>query len=284
LHGQIKFTEQGEVLSAKYANPDTSVYELTMGMTGLVKASRCLAVACIPDRPEFVEAMAEIARFGEEAYRQLTDHTPGFIDYFYEATPVSEIGLLNIGSRPTHRKKSDRSKDSVRAIPWVFGWAQSRLTLPAWYGIGTAIDRWCGGNEERRRLLVAMTREWPFFRALLSNCEMALFKAAPRIAYEYAMLAEDRAMADRIFGLIAEEHYHTVQAILMATEADELIADNPRLARQLARRDPELDPINHIQITALKRFRGGDAAERNRWLTPLLRSINALATGLRNTG
>jgi phosphoenolpyruvate carboxylase len=287
LTGQIKFTEQGEVLSAKYSNPETAVYELTMGMSGLLKASRCLQVACVPDPPEFVAVMDDLARLGEDAYRALTDQTPGFIDYFYEATPVSEIGLLNIGSRPSHRAKGDRSKYSVRAIPWVFGWGQSRQTLPAWYGIGTAIDSWRSGQPGRLATLRAMVREWPFFRALLSNCEMSLSKSEMSIARAYADLCSDTALADEIYGRIATEYHRTIAQVLAVGDALVLLQDNPRLARSLIRRNPYLDPLNYIQVTALKRYRAasdGDPYERARWLTPLLRSINALATGLRNTG
>ncbi|WP_455367017.1 phosphoenolpyruvate carboxylase, partial [Kaarinaea lacus] len=134
VHGQIKFTEQGEVLSFKYTNVNTATYELTMGVTGLLKASSSLVTESQPDRRDYLGIMDEFAETGEKAYRDLTDHTEGFLDYFYEATPVNEIALMNIGSRPSHRKKSDRSKSSVRAIAWVFGWAQSRHTLPASYG------------------------------------------------------------------------------------------------------------------------------------------------------
>ena len=285
VNGEIKFTEQGEVLSAKYTNAETAVYELTMGVTGLLKASRCLAVACHPDRRDFMEVMAELAAKGEDAYRDLTDRTPGFIDYFYEATPVTEIGLLSIGSRPSHRSKADRSKYSVRAIPWVFGWAQSRHTLPAWYGIGTALESWAGKDLRRLATLRAMYREWPFFRALLSNSQMSLTKAELSIAREYAGLCEDPALADAILGRIAEEYHRTVGRVLAVADENELMADTPEVALSLARRNPYLDPINHIQVTVLKRYRdAADDAERALWLTPLLRSINALATGMRNTG
>jgi len=285
VNGAIKFTEQGEVLSAKYANADTAVYELTMGVTGLLKASRCLAVVCTPDPPDFVAGMDELARLGETAYRDLTDRTPGFLDYFYEATPVAEIGLLNIGSRPSHRNKADRSKYSVRAIPWVFAWALSRHTLPAWYGIGSALESWGRDRPDRLAMLRDMARDWPFFRALLSNSEMALSKAEPVIAREYADLCGDPALARDIFGRIFAEYDRTAAVMLAATGHERLLEGNPHLALSLARRNPYLDPINHIQITALKQSRAADDDdERGRWLTPLLRSINALATGLRNTG
>jgi phosphoenolpyruvate carboxylase len=286
LAGDIKFTEQGEVLSAKYANPETAVYELTMGLTGLMKASCGIAFACAVDRSDFTEVMAELARLGEAAYRDLTDHTPSFIDYFYEATPVSEIGLLNMGSRPSHRAKSDRSKYSVRAIPWVFGWGQSRQTIPAWYGLGSALEGWCGRDAGRLATLREMARDWPFFRALLANIAMSLSKCEMSIAHEYASLCDDRIEADVIFARIKAEFRLTVEWVLRIAETRELLADNPRLALSLARRNPYLDPLNHIQITAIKRYRAlsADDPARAEWLAPLLRSINALAQGLRNTG
>ncbi|MGE4278634.1 MAG: phosphoenolpyruvate carboxylase [Magnetospirillum sp.] len=287
LAGDIKFTEQGEVLSAKYSNADTATYELTMGVSGLMKGSRCLSVVCEPDRPDFMAVMDELAKAGEAAYRDLTDNTPGFIDYFYEGTPVGEIGLLNIGSRPSHRSKGDRSKYSVRAIPWVFAWAQSRQTIPAWFGFGSALAAWRGDDPAKLAQLREMVAEWPFFRALLSNSAMSLSKSELSIAREYADLCVDADLAETIFGRITGE-YETCQAQMLAVfDRDDLLGDNQQLAKSLGRRNPYLDPLNHIQIIALRRCREApedDPAERQRWQIPLLRSINALATGMRNTG
>ncbi|MDX1654851.1 MAG: phosphoenolpyruvate carboxylase [Candidatus Competibacteraceae bacterium] len=286
VHGEIRFTEQGEVLSSKYSNLETAVYELTLGVTGLLKASSSLVQEREVDRPEFMEVMGELARLGEESYRDLTDRTSGFIDYFYEATPVTEIGQLNIGSRPSHRKKTDRSKYSVRAIPWMFGWGQSRHTLPGWYGVGTALATWRGEDPERLELLQRMYREWPFFRSLLGNNQMSLAKVELGIAHEYAQLCEDRESAEAIFQRIRDEYRRTVAEITTVAGSGELLGDNPSLALSLARRNPYLDPLNHIQITLLKRHRALPEAQRedSPWLGPLLRSINALAAGMRNTG
>ena len=172
VHGQIKFTEQGEVLSNKYSNAETAVYELGMGITGLLKASQSLIKPHGKYKQNYHQAMSAIAITGEKSYRDLTDNTDGFLDYFYENTPVTEIGQMNIGSRPSHRK-TDRSKSSIRAIPWVFGWAQARHTLPAWYGIGSALAAF--KQEHGIELLREMYQQWPFFRALISNVQMALF-------------------------------------------------------------------------------------------------------------
>lgn len=286
VHGQIKFTEQGEVLSNKYSNSETATYELTMGATGLLKASQCLIREPAPDNEHFLAVMGQLTEQGENAYRELTDRTEGFLDYFYEATPVTEIGLLNIGSRPSHRKKGDRSKGSVRAIAWVFGWAQSRHTLPAWYGIGTALHYWINLSEKNLASLQAMYQEWPFFNALLDNTQMALFKGNMDIAAEYAELCLEKKSGQAIYQNIRSEYEQAVSNILNVAQTEQLVGDYPELALSLTRRNPYLDPLNHIQITLLKRYRDLDLPEEEReaWLAPLLRSINAIAAGMRNTG
>jgi phosphoenolpyruvate carboxylase len=282
--GRIKFTEQGEVISYKYANRETAVYELSMAVTGLLKACSQGAAAAGAEALDAACA-ADLARVGELAYRRLTEATPGFLDYFYEATPVDAIGQMNIGSRPSHRAQADRSKYSIRAIPWVFGWAQSRHTLPAWYGIGTALERWRASQPYGIETLQAMFRDWPFFRAMLSNTQMALFKADMGVAREYAGLCRDPGGAERVYGDIAAEYHRTLRQVLEVVGADDLLADNPPLALSLTRRNPYLDPLNRIQIVLLERYRGArDDEERERWLDPLLRSINAIAAGMRNTG
>ena len=286
VHGQIKFTEQGEVLRYKYSNVETAVYELSMGITGLLKASRAIIRPHAGDRRDWMGTMDELTRLGESAYRQLIDHTEGLFDYFYEVTPVSEIGLLNIGSRPSHRKQQDRSKSSIRAIPWVFGWAQSRHTLPAWYGLGTALETWRNNDPARLAQLQAMHQEWPFFRALLSNIQMALFKGEMNIAREYTRLARDPVQAAAIYNRIRDEYWRTVTQVLHICGIHQLLEDNPTLGLSLYRRNPYLDPLNNIQITLLSRYRNPDLSEeqRERWLHPLLRTINAIAGGMRNTG
>jgi len=286
VHGQIKFTEQGEVLSYKYSNFETAVYELTMGCTGLLKASRNLIETPAKDKQEYLDTMANLAAMGEKHYRTLTEKTPGFLDYFYEATPVSEIGLLNIGSRPSHRKKADRSKSSVRAIAWVFGWAQSRHTMPAWYGIGTALDNWSNESPEQVTILREMYQNWPFFRSLLSNTQMALFKADMNIARGYMGLCLNQDEAGQVYQAIESEYEHTVSRILEVSQLDYLMAETPHIALSLMRREPYLDPLNQIQLYLLKKYRdeNSDKEEQQRWLNPLLRSINAIAAGMRNTG
>jgi phosphoenolpyruvate carboxylase len=287
VHGQIKFTEQGEMLSYRYANPETALYELTMGISGLIKASRCLIEPPKMDRKDFLGIMDELAKLGEQEYRNLVQQTPGFVDFFYEATPVEAIALLNIGSRPSHRRKSGRSINTIRAIPWVFGWAQSRFTIPAWYGIGYALETWRGNDPERTAKLQKMYHEWPFFRSLLSNTQMALFKANMRIAEQYAGLTLDAGQGRAFYQRIADEYQRTLTQVLNVSGLHALMDETPALQHSLARRHTYLDPLNHIQVVLLQRFRGHTEAEEEehiQWLNPLLRSINAIAAGMRNTG
>ncbi|MGB5397498.1 MAG: phosphoenolpyruvate carboxylase [Gammaproteobacteria bacterium] len=287
VHGEIKFTEQGEVLSNKYSNPETAVYELTMGISGLMLASRHNVLPGTDTTThERMEIMRELMKIGEDNYRELTDRTPGFLDYFYEATPVSEIALMNIGSRPSHRKKGDRSKTSVRAIGWVFGWAQARHTLPAWYGIGAALQQWSGNDESRLLKLQELYDDWPYFRALLSNTEMALYKADIVTAEEYSELCLSNVVRERVFSMVRDEYLRTRNFTLKVARMNALLEDIPVLQLSLMRRNPYLDPLNHIQIMLLKRYRDENMPqeERDEWLNPLLRSINAVAAGMRNTG
>ncbi|MGD2116839.1 MAG: phosphoenolpyruvate carboxylase, partial [Chromatiales bacterium] len=284
--GQIKFTEQGEVLSYKYSNTETAVYELTMGITGLMQASLNLVKKPLPDNPEYLDIMATLAQSGENHFRQLTEQSEGFLDYFYEATPVTEISHLNIGSRPSHRAKGDRSKASVRAIAWVFGWAQSRQTLPAWYGLGKALDDWQKADPDNLAKLQKMFEEWPFFRSLLSNTQMALYKSEMNIARDYAQLCKDDDVGNNIFALINEEYRRCCESIVSVAGIKSLLEDSPVLQLSLSRRDPYLDPLNYIQLSLLRRTRQDEITEQEKstWFTPLLRSINAIATGMRNTG
>ncbi len=285
VNGEIKFTEQGEMLYYKYSKPETATYEIGMGVTGLLKASAtALASSDVRYPQDYLDWMRDIAAAGEIAYRALIG-MPGFIDYFYESTPVTEIGLLNIGSRPSHRKKADRSLSSIRAIPWVFGWAQSRHTLPAWYGIGSALQNFIEKQPNGLANLQAMCREWPFFRSLLSNVQMALTKADMEIAEEYARLCEhpDTML---VYRAIADEYALTVAGVKQVAQIESMLEDNQPLMLSISRRRSYIDPINHIQVRLLQRYRSGSVweSEQELWLTPLKRTINAIAAGMRNTG
>ncbi|MCP4768695.1 MAG: phosphoenolpyruvate carboxylase [Gammaproteobacteria bacterium] len=286
VQGQIKFTEQGEVLSHKYGNAETAVYELTMGITGLMKAS----MGSLPGNPEnfdeFHAPMQQLSDHSEACYRELTDQTAGFFEYFYETTPVSEIGLMNIGSRPSHRRKGDLSKASVRAIPWVFGWSMSRTTMPAWYGVGYAIASWVKGDPDRLEQLRSMNRHWPFFAAMISNLQMSLFKSDMRIALDYSKLCDDRKLADGIYHMLHEENQRSIEGVLQVAGIETLLADDAVLELSLTRRDPYLDPLAYLQVDLLRKYRDESQSEADRmqWQAALLSSINGIAAGLRNTG
>ncbi len=289
VRGEIKFTEQGEVLTYRYSNVETAAYELSMGVTGLFKASKNLIEPYTKVKDEFKTIMATLATTGEHKYRDLIDNTDGVLDYFYETTPVEEIGLMNIGSRPSHRNTKDRSKTSIRAIPWVFGWAQSRHTLPAWYGLGSALQAHRKSCQEQSpeclEVLQQMYKNWPYFRSLLSNAQMALKKADMNIVAEYISLSSDPKTADKIYKTIRKEYQTTVKQILEIANIKHLLDENKLLDLSLSRREPYLVPLNQIQVTLLKRYREDPADNTdNQWLSPLLRSINAISAGMRNTG
>lgn len=284
--GQIKFTEQGEMIFYKYNNMETAIYELTMGVTGLLKASLSLIRTPDEERRDYLGIMDELASLGEKAYRRLTEEEAGFLDYFAESTPLSEISLLNIGSRPSHRNQNDRSKQSVRAIAWVFSWAQSRQVLPAWYGLGEALETWRANDASRLVKLQNMYREWPFFRTLLSNAQMALAKSDMDIARDYAALCQNQELAHSIFELIQQEYRRVTVQILNIANINALLVEQPELRVSLIRRKPYLAPLNYIQIAMLRRVRAKnlDDQAKNPWMDPLLRSINAIAAGIKNTG
>ena len=281
VNGMIKITEQGEVLSYKYASYETAVYELEMAIGGLMKASQHLVTEGSKSDNVIEKNMELMSQKGEEHYRELTDNTPGLIDYFYEATPVQELGQLNIGSRPSHRNTSDRSKGSIRAIPWVFGWSLSRHTLPAWYGLGSAIEKILGNDEKSLNLLQNMYKKWPYFNVLLDNIRMALAKADLNIARDYSELAEDQKTAKIIIDKIEDEYHRTKKLLLKITDTDELLSSKSHVSLSIHRRMPYLDPLNYIQVKLLKECRKNNNEDL---FDPLLRTIHAIAKGMKNTG
>jgi len=227
-----------------------------------------------------------LSDFSESCYRELTDDTAGFFEYFYETTPVSEIGLMNIGSRPSHRRKGDLSKSSVRAIPWVFGWSMSRTTMPAWYGVGHAIERWSKADPGNLRQLRRMRKHWPFFAAMISNLQMSLFKSDMLIALEYSRLCDDNRLADSIYQMLRRENQRSIEGVLRVAGIKTLLEKDDVLKLSLTRRDPYLDPLAYLQIDLLRKYRdeAQDEADRMQWQAALLSSINGIAAGLRNTG
>ena len=280
VQGQIRLTEQGEVIGVKYSNPEVGWRNLEILAAATLEAT--LLGGSAPEPPaRYVEALDELSASAFAAYRSLVYETPGFEDYFWESTVISEIAELNIGSRPASRSKS-RSIETLRAIPWVFSWSQCRLMLPGWYGFGAAVDAWLAGRDERLALLREMHREWPFFASALSNMEMVLAKADLAIASRYAALVTDQTLREAIFQRIRAEFDATTSALLRILGTDRLLAGNPQLAGSIRYRFPYLDPLNHIQIELLRRYRAGDKDERSRRGIHL--TINGIAAGLRNSG
>jgi phosphoenolpyruvate carboxylase len=220
------------------------------------------------------------------AYRALVYETPGFTEYFFGSTPIREIAELNIGSRPASRKATQRIED-LRAIPWSFSWGQCRLTLPGWYGFGTAVQQFLDngsatGRKENLALLQKMYRQWPFFRALLSNMDMVLAKSDLALASRYAELVTDARLRKRIFTTIEAEWHRTVEALQSITGEKQRLAGNPALQRSIRHRFPYIDPLHHLQVELVRRHRAGTLDDRARRGIHI--SINGIAAALRNTG
>ncbi|MGO4380902.1 phosphoenolpyruvate carboxylase [Pseudoduganella sp. RAF19] len=291
VNGQIRLTEQGEIIASKFSNAEIGRRNLELLVSATLEASLMPAPAdaCHGERLQgFETAMAEISELAYKAYRNLVYETPGFTDYFFQATPIAEIAELNLGSRPASRKSTRRIED-LRAIPWGFSWGQCRLLLPGWYGFGSAIGSWiaAGKREERMAQLQAMYRDWPFFATLLSNMDMVLAKTDLAIASRYAELVQDAELRERIFKRIGEEYQGTLARLEEITGAKERLAGNPLLARSITNRFPYLDPLNHLQVELIKRRRAlsSDPEKADpRVHRGIHLSINGVAAGLRNTG
>lgn len=280
VKGQIRVTEQGEVINAKYANPEIGRRNLETFMAATLEAT--LLTNRQAPASEFLDAAAELSVSSMTAYRKLVYGTDGFTDYFFAATPISEIAELNIGSRPASRKANRRIED-LRAIPWGFSWGQSRVTLPGWFGFGSAVEDFVAANGDARlALLRRMNSEWPFFRTILSNLDMVLAKADLAVARRYAALVPDQKLAKTIFEAIELEWSKTVQALEAITGESRRLADNPSLARSIAHRFAYIAPLNHLQVELLRRWRAGQIDEKAQ--RGILISINGIAAGLRNTG
>lgn len=281
VRGQIRLTEQGEVIGSKYANPDIGRRNLETLVAATLEATLLPAGKPVP--PRFLEAAERLSQASMAAYRALVYQTPGFTDYFFNATPIREIAELNIGSRPASRKPSQRIED-LRAIPWGFSWGQCRLTLPGWFGLGSAVAQLQRdmGEAAANRMLQQMVRQWPFFRTLLSNMDMVLAKSDLSLARRYADLVPDAKQRKRIFTAIEAEWHLTHQALETLTGQSTRLADNPALARSIEHRFPYIDPLHHLQVELIRRFRAGSQAEKVKRGIHI--SINGIAAGLRNTG
>lgn len=281
VDGRIRLTEQGEVISAKYGSEMLGRRNLEVLVSANLMASehKDLTTA-VPER--YLELMSELSAKAFSAYRDLVYGTEGFIEFFKESTVISEIANLNIGSRPTSRKANWKIED-LRAIPWVFSWAQSRVMLPGWYGFGSAIKHLRSSLvEEDLHLLQTMAKRWPFFQTMLSTLEMVLSKTDMAVASRYVAMVRDEALRDRVFGRIVQEHQNAHEGLLWLTGQKELLEGNPMLQRSIASRFPYVDPLNHVQVELLKRHRDGETDER--LARGIHLSINGIATGLRNTG
>jgi len=281
VQGSLRLTEQGEVRAAKYADPEMARRNLEAVVAATLESSLLDVEGLGGDAPAAYALLDELAEAARASYRALVYDTPGFIDWFRAATPLTEIAELNIGSRPSSRTASPRIED-LRAIPWVFSWAQARIMLPGWYGTGTALADWVGGDDDRLARLRRLHDTWPFFRAVLSNLDMVLAKSDLGIGRRYADLVPDPDLRERVFDLIAAEHRRAVTMVLAVTGRATLLADNPELARSLRYRFPYVDALNHLQVELLRRWRAGDHHELTKRGIQL--TINGLATALRNSG
>ncbi len=281
VQGQIRITEQGEVIASKYSNPELGRRNLEILAAATLEAT-LLQPETAATSPEYLAAMEFLSAEAYRAYRDLIYETEGFDRFFRDSTVINEIANLNIGSRPSSRKSSARIED-LRAIPWVFSWAQCRLMLPAWYGFGSAVNAWLKTRpNDGMAVLQAMYRDWPFFRMLLSNMDMVLAKSDIAIASRYAELVLDIELREQIFSRLRAEWQSVVSALLTIMGQNSLLESNPLLARSIRNRFPYLDPLNHMQIELLKRYRGGDTGEAV--VSGIHLTINGIAAGLRNSG
>jgi phosphoenolpyruvate carboxylase len=281
VQGGIRITEQGEVIAAKYMNPELGRRNLETIAAATLEATLLHGGDPAP-RADWLAAMDALSAHAFRAYRGLVYETDGFESYFWEATVIAEIAGLNIGSRPASRTKSRKIED-LRAIPWVFSWAQCRLMLPGWYGFGSAIEAFrAERGEAGMALLREMATEWPFFRALLSNMDMVMSKTDLAIASRYAELVADKGLRDAIFPRLRKELAASIAALLDVSGQTALLDTNPLLARSIRHRFPYLDPLNHLQVELLKRLRSGDRDERV--VRGIHLTINGIAAGLRNSG
>ncbi len=284
VRGQIRLTEQGEVIASKYANPEIGRRNLETLVAATLEATLLKPTKPAPDT--FLDVAATLSASSTQAYRALVYETPGFSDYFFAATPLKELAQLNIGSRPASRKALQQIED-LRAIPWSFSWGQCRLTLPGWYGFGSAVNAYLDGGSAKGRkprlaLLQRMYREWPFFRTLLSNIDMVLAKSDLALGSRYAELVDDKRLRRKIYGAIEAEWQRTVEALQQITGDKQRLAGNPGLARSIRHRFPYIDPLHHLQLELIRRYRLGQAGEKVQRGIHL--SINGIAAALRNTG
>jgi phosphoenolpyruvate carboxylase len=283
INGRLKLTEQGEVVSERFANPRVAHRHLEQIIHAVLLTGGRSTPLDRERQHRWQAVMTTLSHLARQAYRHLVYETPELRLYFQTATPIAEIGRLNIASRPARRQATDRIED-LRAIPWSFAWTQTRVNLPGWYGLGTALQDWADNDAERWQELRDMYQGWPFFRAMIDNAQMALRKADMPIASLYTRLAPPE-IAAVIFPRLQAEYDRTVAAVLRLTEQTDLLDNEPWLQRSIRLRNPYVDPLNYAQVALLRRLRAGgetdpdEALQRTVWMT-----INGIAAGLRNTG
>ena len=284
VRGQIRLTEQGEVIGSKYANPEIGRRNLETLVAATLEAT--LLQPTKPATQPFLKAAAELSMSSMAAYRKLVYETPGFTEYFFDSTPIREIAELNIGSRPASRKPSQKIED-LRAIPWGFSWGQCRLTLPGWYGFGSAVEAFmqeegAKTSKDKLALLQQMYKQWPFFKTLLSNMDMVMAKSDLALASRYAELVGDSRLRKKIFTAIEAEWHRTAAVLGLITGDKQRLANNAALQRSIRHRFPYIDPLHHLQVELVRRYRAGQGDERVQRGIHI--SINGIAAGLRNTG
>src|ERR1700730_16377926 len=281
VNGQIRITEQGEIISSKYSNAEVGRNNLEILAAATLEASLLQPKHSAPSA-EYLKAMEQLSALAFKAYRGLVYETEGFADYFWASTVITEIATLNIGSRPASRKKT-REIEDLRAIPWVFSWAQCRLMLPGWYGFGSAVEAWIKQHPDKGMpFLKELYRDWPFFRMLLSNMDMVLAKSSIAIASRFAELVPYTTLRENIFGRIRHEWQTSINLLLEIMGQDRLLQGNPLLERSIRNRFPYLDPFNHVQVELLKQHRAKNPDEQV--LRGIQITINGISAGLRNSG
>lgn len=284
--GRIRITEQGEVIGERYGHPAIARRHLEQVVHAVLMASAPLrGLGQVEPKPVWRAAMDELSATAHQTYRQFIYETPDLLTYWQQATPIAEISLLRIGSRPS-RRTSQATFTSLRAIPWGFSWMQSRHVLPGWYGVGAALAQF-GQTPERLRLLQEMYREWPFFRTVLDNAQVSLAKADMGIARLYANLVENEGVRERVYGEVLRAFQETGHWVLRVTDQTVILENDPVLRRSVQRRNPYIDPMNYIQVTLLRRLRAlpdPEADEAQGIRQAIFLTINGIAAGLRNTG
>ncbi|PXW33785.1 UNVERIFIED_CONTAM: phosphoenolpyruvate carboxylase type 1 [Williamsia faeni] len=281
VQGSLRITEQGEVIAAKYAEPVIARRNLETLLSATIESSLLDTEGLGAEAESAYAILDELAALARKAYSELVHETPGFVEYFVNSTPLSEIGSLNIGSRPASRKQTEKISD-LRAIPWVLSWSQSRVMLPGWYGTGAAFEQWIGDDDSRLQTLSHYYERWPFFRTVMSNMAQVMAKSDMGLAEHYSRLVPDEALREKVFGMITAEHERTTAMYFKITKTDDLLADNAALKRSVFNRFPYLEPLNHLQVELLRRYRGGDDSDLVRRGIQL--TMNGLATALRNSG